>query len=112
MLPRKNSLKKEKDFKRVFQKGRSFKGPSLSLRIAKNGLDINRIGLMVSRRISKKAVVRNKIRRRLSELIEARIPELKKGYDIILIAGPETEKKSFKELGAALDKIFQKAGLI
>ena len=70
MLPKINRIKKKKDFEIIFKKGASFRNNLFTLRFLKNSLGINRFGFVVSQKVSKKAVVRNKVRRRLTEAIE------------------------------------------
>ena len=102
MLPKINRLKKKRDFEIVFEKGKSSRDNFLALRAAPNNSEISRFGFIVSKKISKKAVVRNKIRRRLSFAIEQEIKNIKKGVDVILVALPGIEKKEFSEIQEAV----------
>ena len=72
MLPKKNRLKNKKDFERVFKQGKGFKEDFLFFKITKNNLKENRFGFIVSLKVSKKAVLRNKVKRRLREIIKKR----------------------------------------
>jgi ribonuclease P protein component len=55
--------------------------------IKENEKDVNRIGFTVSKKVSKKAVVRNKIKRRLRCLAKDLLKDdIKKGYDFVFIA--------------------------
>jgi len=112
LLPRANRLKKRKDFERVFKKGKGFKEDFLFFKWKFNNLGVSRFGFIVSKKVSKKAVLRKKIQRRIREIIRARIKKIKKGIDGIFIASPEIEKKGFKEIETAIDKIFKKTKLI
>jgi len=118
MLPKLNRLKKKKDFEAVFKKGKSFKNSFLVLKITPNKLEISRFGLIVSQKVSKKAVIRNKVRRRLSEIIRKKMKEtclpagrVKNGQDMVLIALPGLENKSFLETEEILTDILDKARL-
>jgi len=112
MLNKTNRLKKKKDFETVFKKGKSFKNSFLIIRIASNKLQFSRFGLVVSQKVSKKAVVRNKVRRRMSEIIRKRIKEIKVGLDVVLIALSGLEKKSFLETEEAITSLFKKIKII
>lgn len=86
MLPKLNRLLKDKDFNYVFKKGRSSYSPILGFKIAANNLKINRIGIIASSKVSKKATVRNKIKRQIRAILSSQINQLKPGHDIIIIA--------------------------
>ena len=108
MLPKINRLKKKKDFERVFKKGKGHKEGFLVFRAGKNLFKDSRFGFVVGKNVSKKANIRNKIKRRLRELVRRKIKEIKGGTDGVFIARPGLEKKDFQELEDAVDKIFKK----
>lgn len=118
MSPKINSLKKRKDIERVFEKGKRFKEDFLILKITKNALSQTRFGFIVSKKVSKKATLRNKIKRKLREIVSKKGKKLKKGrrpsatrpgMDIVLIALPGLETKDFWEIDETLNKLFKKA---
>ena len=98
MLPKINRVKKKKDFEVVFKKGASYKSNLLILRAAKNNSDETRFGFVVSLKVSKKATVRNKIRRRLAETARIELANIKEGLDLVFIALPGIDKKDFQEI--------------
>lgn len=112
MLAKKNRLKKRKDFESVFRKGKGFKENFLVLKKSRNNLDFSRFGFIVGGKVSKKATVRNKIKRRLRELVQTKLPKIKKGFDFILIAKEGLANKDFKEMEETIDKLFNKAKII
>jgi ribonuclease P protein component len=112
MLSLKNRLKKKKEFERVFKGGKGLKEDFLVLKLVKNNLPQNRFGFIVGTKVSKRATLRNKLKRRLRELIRTRIEEIKTGYDIILIAQPGLEGRDFWELEEITNKIFSRAKII
>ena len=111
MLPKENRLKKKKDFERVFKKGRSFKEGFLFLKVVKNNLKDNRFGFLVGKNFSKKATLRNKLRRKLREIIKLKMPKFKKNFDAVLIIIPGIETKDFWEIEETINKLFLKAKL-
>ncbi len=112
MLAETNRLKKKKDFERVFKGGQGFKEGFLYLKIKENKLKSSRFGFIVSTQFSKKAIFRNRIKRRLRELIRMKLLKIKKGIDGIVIVMPGFEINDFWELGEIVDKLFKKAGTI
>ena len=112
MLPPKNRLKKKSDFERVFKKGTGYKDDSLILKTLKNNLETSRFGFIVSKKISNKAVVRNKIRRILREIIKKNLPKIKTGLDVVFIANPGCKNKGFWDIEAVAEKLLYKADMI
>jgi ribonuclease P protein component len=82
----------------------------LILRAHANGLSHTRFGFVVGRRIGK-AVVRNRVKRRLREATRARLPVTKEGWDVVLIARPAIANAPFAEITQALDWLLGRAGL-
>lgn len=70
----------------------SFKGnilissPFYLLKIAKNGKPFSRFGFVVSKKVSKKAVERNRIKRELRSFIHERLPKTVSGFDFLFIS--------------------------
>jgi ribonuclease P protein component len=110
-LPKINRIKKQKDFKLIFEKAKSFKNTLLILKVAKNDLNINRFGFVVSQKVSKKATIRNKIRRRLSEAVKNQGDKIKNSTDLVLIGLPGIEKKNFHEVQEAVANLIKKANV-
>lgn len=111
MLPRENRLKKKKDFEKIFKEGKGIKEGFLFFKWAFNNLDISRFGFIVSQKVSKKATLRNKIKRRLREITRMRLPKIKKGIDGAFVALSGLEEKDFQEMETTIDKIFEKTRL-
>jgi len=109
MLPKKNRLKRKKDFALVLKEGKRFKEDFLILKLRENNLKESRFGFAVSQKVSKNTALRNKIRRRLSEMIKMKIKKIKKGVDGLFIACPGLEKKDFWEVEETVEKLFKKA---
>ena len=112
MLPRENRLKQKKDLEKVLKTGKGFREDFLILKLRENNLKESRFAFIVSQKISKRATLRNKIRRRLGEIIKMKFKKVKKGVDGLFIACPGLEKKDFWETEATMEKLFKKAGII
>lgn len=104
---KKNRINKKKDFEKIFKNGKSAKGSFLILRFMENGLDTNRFAFIVSKKVSSKAVIRNKIRRRLSEAVK----DFKKenvGKDFVLVALPKIKEKNFWDISEEVKSLLKK----
>lgn len=64
---------------------RSIAAPFFLLKFRPNGLSYNRYGFVVSKKIDKRAVVRNKIKRTVRACIERILLQIKSGYDMLFI---------------------------
>lgn len=86
------SLTKKKDFDQVFKQGCSCYYQKFGVKVFKNEINQNRLGIIISRKVSKKAVIRNKIKRRIKEIFRLWADILILGQDILVIVLPETGK--------------------
>jgi ribonuclease P protein component len=112
MLPKENRLKKEKEFETVFKGGRMFKGDIIFLKYLANGTDKTKVGFVVSKKVSKLAVERNKIKRRMREIVRLRKKDLKEGLSIIFIALPSSRNKGCEDIKKDIETLFNKGELI
>jgi ribonuclease P protein component len=104
------SLKKYKDFKRVYTSGKSYARKSLVLYTYNNNITWSRVGFSISKKIGK-AVVRNKIRRRLKEILRKNNNNIKNGYDLVFIARTNINKSKYCEIEDDTIKLLKKAGI-
>ena len=95
------SLRRAADFDALARRGSARRHRLFTVRVRRNGLGRVRCGFAVSRRVGG-AVVRNRIRRRLRELMRALPPE--GGFDVLISAHPRIVDASFQELRAAIDE--------
>jgi ribonuclease P protein component len=112
MLPKENRLKKEKEFEAVFKGGRTLKGKSVFLRYLINGTDKTKVGFVVSKKISKLAVERNKAKRRMREIVRLRKNSLKDGLSIVIVSLPQIKGMTYQEIKEDLGNILSKDELI
>ena len=77
-------LRRDEDFKRIYQRGRSTGGKYVVVFCLRNGLDYNRFAFLASKKVGN-SVRRNRARRLIRESMR-QIGSLEQGYDIILIA--------------------------
>lgn len=111
MLPKKHRLTKKKDFEKVLREGKGVREDFLFFKWISTDLRISRFGFVVGKKISKKATVRNKMKRRLREIMRVKLPKIKKSIDGVFITNPGLEKKEYSKLQEVVDKILTKAKL-
>lgn len=108
MFKKENRLPKGQNFKN----SRILSTPFFNVRIAQNNSLINRYGFIVSKKIDKRAVIRNKTKRRLRAQIEKIKNQIKNGYDFLFVAKKRLIKEENKELFKEISKILNEKGII
>lgn len=100
-----------RQFESLQRSGQVRAHPLLLARFVANELGRVRWGLATGKRLGG-AVVRNRIRRRLREGMRAVLPRIDGGWDIMLIARPESAKANSKELHGAIVDLVGRGGLL
>lgn len=103
MLNKQNRIRKRRDFTFIYKKSKRIYNTSFTLFIFYKSKNPE-FGFSVSKKVGK-AVVRNKIKRRLSEIIRCRLTKIKSHRFIIQAKEPITSL-SYKELEAQIDLLF------
>ncbi|HEX4205719.1 MAG TPA: ribonuclease P protein component [Ktedonobacteraceae bacterium] len=85
-LKRELRLRKNNDFQRVRQQGRSIASRLLILAWTPNNVAQLRVGFVISKRISKRAVERNYVKRLLGEAVRPLLTDIPDGWDLVLSA--------------------------
>jgi ribonuclease P protein component len=108
-VKREQRLRSPADFRHVREVARrGWSHPLLVMYVAANELGCTRVGITVSGRVGK-AVVRNRVRRRLREALAARFDRLPPAADVVVAARPASAAASWSELCAALDSVLARA---
>jgi len=109
-VERARRLRKGPEFDRVYSTGTVVAGSYFILRHSPNDGFPARWGFAVGKRLAKKAVVRNRIRRRLREC--ARSLPVRAGADIIVTARARALEATSADIRRALEKQLRAAGLL
>lgn len=98
-------LKKNKHFGYIYKKGKRINSRHLTLFCVESKFKNYKIGISVSKKIGK-ANVRNKLKRRLKEII--RVNELPKNYfNYVLLTREGAQELSFNELEKEVKYLFK-----
>jgi ribonuclease P protein component len=111
MIKTPEMLRAAKDFAALQRSVRSRSERLLTARFVANDLERSRFGISTGRRIGG-AVVRNRVRRRIRESLRALAPRLIVGWDVLLVARPESADASRAQLGATLERLLRKGGAL
>ncbi|MFM7363857.1 MAG: ribonuclease P protein component [Cuspidothrix sp.] len=101
-LPKAYRLKSRQDFQAVFREGIRRHSSHFTLRALKPALSpetssgaaipVTKIGIAISTKVSKRSVVRNKIKRQMTAALHQLLPKLAPGWRLVLIVKPTTAK--------------------
>ncbi|HZK22236.1 MAG TPA: ribonuclease P protein component [Oscillospiraceae bacterium] len=105
------TLKRNCDFRRIYARGKSAVSPALVVYYMKNYTKGNRVGFTTSKKIGN-AVVRNRARRVLKEGLRSVMPDIKTGYDFVLVARNKTKYLKSTDIAATLAVLLKDKGLI
>jgi ribonuclease P protein component len=110
VLPAAHRLRLARDITRVYRRGRYGTGNFLSIKAMKNSRPESRAAFVVSKKVSKKAVIRNRIRRRLAEILRNDWETVALGYDIVVTVHQDISMTTTDELKLGLITALTKSG--
>ncbi len=101
------------DFARVRERGQVWRHPLLVLTVAPapEGSRSTRMGITVSRRVGS-AVVRNRVKRRLREVLRLLYPRIRPGCDLVFVVRPSAVDASYLDLAASVHALLLRASLV
>ena len=102
-------ITKPKQYALVYAKGDAWACDLVMMRALPNDLPLSRYGISISKRVGK-AVVRNKIKRQLREIL--RTVPLRPGWDIVFIARPSAATADYASLRRAVESLLTRACLV
>ncbi|HZP83779.1 MAG TPA: ribonuclease P protein component [Chthonomonadaceae bacterium] len=118
MLPADQRLRANRDFRRVYARGRSWKNEIAVLyslrRTATDAPETTgrRIGFVVSKKLGD-AVVRNRSKRRLREAVRRRLADLNEGpLDLVFVGRGRLRTATWPEVQAAVDELLRRGHLL
>lgn len=108
-MQRRRRLTGAKHFLSIHQQGAGWADRLLVLKALPNGLEQSRFGFATGRRLGK-AVVRNRVKRRLREGV--RLTSVRSGWDALFIARRDAASADFHQLMRSLVKLLKRADLL
>ncbi|WP_067622068.1 ribonuclease P protein component [Alicyclobacillus acidiphilus] len=105
-------LKENRDFRRVFRRGKSFATPRLVLYYCDNREGRVRIGFSISKKVGN-AVVRNRVKRVMRAVFQSFLPELAElSVDLVVVCRKEAAAADYHELEQDVSKLLHKAKIV
>lgn len=129
-LPQKHRLKNWRNFQTVYDQGRFYRGVNLTLKaldtsklkklvnprdlapVGDQDLVPTCLGISISKKVSKKAVVRNRIKRLIKASFRELLPLIKPGWQLIIMVRSSAIECEYEHFLRELKKLFIQAGVI
>jgi ribonuclease P protein component len=105
-MKREQRLTKPDQYTLVYNEGSTQADRLLVIKTRPNRLEYSRYGISVSKRVGN-AVVRNKVKRRLREIL--RLTNLNPGWDIILIARTPIAGSDYPQINKSVNNLLSRA---
>ncbi len=106
-FPRQYHLRTKSEFKSIFDKSNRISQKHLLILFKQNQKEYSRLGVIVGKRVAKKAIARNRIRRIVKESFRLNQEKLL-GWDIIVIARQQCDTLNKPTLRKGIDDLWQK----
>ena len=108
MLSKKYRFHSRGGVRYVYKQGKTVRTPKMSLVFAKNTKGFTRVAVVVSKKVEKSAVKRNRIRRRIYEAVRVNFEDLPKKQDYIFVVfNKDIGKIAFSELEKLLGTLIE-----
>ena len=105
------TLKKNYEFRRLYHKGRSAVTPYLVVYSMRSKTGGGRVGFTVSVKLGK-AVVRNRVRRRLREIYRLNAERLRPGTDMVIVARARCVNAQYSAIEKAFTDACRQLGVL
>ena len=118
MLPKANRLRRNQDFSKVYEKGIRQNGPDLVLRAlrcpaeSRKTVKPTRIGISIGKKVSKQAVVRNRLKRLIRAAVRQLLPKIKPGWDLAIVVKPTAPRCNYREILQQLEQLLAKSEVL
>lgn len=131
-LPQANRLKHWRDFQAVYQRGKRYSGTYLTLRTLPDNphtegriiphteteratelsLMPTRIGISIGKKVSKKAVVRNRIKRQIRAALRELLPQISGGWKVAIAVKRTATKCEYEHFLRELEQLLTRAEVL
>jgi len=129
-LPQPNRLRHWRDFQAVYQKGTRRTGRYLTLRclpqktsarhsptletslLTKEEKPPTRIGISINQKVSKKAVVRNRIKRQIKAIFRQLLPIISPGWQLVVVVRQGAQECEYAQFLRELKQLLAEAEVI
>ncbi len=94
-------LKSNRDFRNVYDTGKSYANKYLVMYVVENGNSVNRLGISVSKKVGN-SVVRHRLKRLVRESYRLHEAVFNSGLDMVVVLRPTAKDCTYWEIESAL----------
>lgn len=114
-LPQQHRLKRAQEFTAVYRRGRKVAGRHFVMRILPQPENLtkelspdqaSRFGIAISQKVSKRAVIRNRLKRQLHGGLRQLMPRLQSGLNVVINVRPSAVTCEYDEILRELEQLF------
>ena len=105
------TLKKNKDFQKVYKEKRIFANRHIIMYVRKNDDENLRLGVSVSKKVGN-SVVRHRLTRLIREAFRLNSSYMKRGFDIVAVVREDLKGKGYKETSSAMLHLLKKHKIV
>ncbi len=108
MLKKINRIGRQKEFLEIKNKGKMISGSLFGAVYLLDNTEEIKFGFVISKKISKRAVDRNKIKRRMGEILVKKLDKFKLGTKMVFLAKKSLLGVKIREVEEEIDKLISK----
>ncbi|MBE9160187.1 ribonuclease P protein component [Nodosilinea sp. LEGE 06152] len=118
MLPKHNRLRRSRQFSQVYRQGKKAVSAHLIMRVWSLPAAASEtgggpcIGIVISQKVHKRAVVRNRLKRQVRAALRTLLPQLSPSLWIVINLKPEATQCEYGEFLRELEQLFTKLEVI
>ncbi|MDJ0595395.1 MAG: ribonuclease P protein component [Pleurocapsa sp. MO_226.B13] len=116
-LPKAHRLSNRRDYRAVYEQGIRRYSPHLTLialltKPETISLTQSKFGISISKKVSKKAVVRNRIKRQIKGIVRSKLKEIAPGWKIVIVVKPKAIECKYEHFLRELEELLKQAKVI
>jgi ribonuclease P protein component len=118
-LPQAHRLRNRRDYRTVYEQGFRRYSPHLTLIALAPSEQQDRLtapktmfGITISKKVSKKAVIRNRIKRQIKGVIRSKLLSISPGWKIIIVVKPKAIECKYEHFLRELEELLKQAKII
>lgn len=118
-LPKAHRLRDRQDYRAVYVQGTRRYSPHLTLIALKEKNKLSAVstpatmfGISISKKVSKKAVVRNRIKRQLKGVIRNNLKRIVPGWQVVIVVKPQAIECKYEHFLRELEKLLKETKII